>query len=135
MGDDGNKPIRGLDSNMYNAVVLIAALIVLGVAFVSTRAGLTEANDVLALFSGLTSVIGIIIGAYFGINVGAAGKKEAVAAEAALKEDAMKKRESALEKRDNAIQAAQDLALLVTPDQIKSLTPETQQIFLKNFKQ
>lgn len=134
MVDENNKPITTLDSNKYNALVLIVALIVLGFAFYSTKDGLSEAKDVLALFSGFTSIIGIIIGAYFGINVGAAGKQEAVAAEVALKEDAMAKRESALEKRDNAMQAAQDLALLVTPEQINNLTPEAQQIFLKNFQ-
>lgn len=127
-----DKPIK-LDNSIINALVIIAALIVIAWTFSSVIGKLSDAKDILAVFSGVTGVIGIILGAYFGINVGATGKQEAVAAETALKEDAMAKRESALEKRDNAIQAVQDLALLVTPEQIKSLAPEAQEIFLKNF--
>lgn len=121
------------DNIVVNAVVIIVALIVIVWAFNLVIGRVTDAKDIIAIFSGVTGVIGIIIGAYFGVNVGTTGKQEAVDAQKQVKEDALKTRNQAIETRDAALQSANELALLIDPTQINELSPESKE-FLKSFK-
>lgn len=62
----------------YNLIAIIAAFILLGMVFLYAITTATNANDITAVLSALTGIVGTIIGAYFGANVGAEGKQDAI---------------------------------------------------------
>jgi hypothetical protein len=64
----------------YGVVVVLAGLFVILVAFVVAVGQYDKASDVSTALAPITGVVGTIVGAYFGVQVGAAGKDKADAA-------------------------------------------------------
>jgi uncharacterized protein YacL len=89
-------------------VVLVGLLAVLAAFIIA--AFKVDSGDVSALFSGLTGVIGTIVGAYFGLQVGQAGKKEAD-----------KARDKAEDARDRADGQAKRALAELAPEQARTL--------------
>jgi len=63
----------------YGFWVVIIGLILVGIVFIVAIVKWTTAADVATAVGSLTGVVGTIIGAYFGIQIGSAGKEKAEA--------------------------------------------------------
>jgi uncharacterized protein YacL len=74
----------------YGVTVVLAGLVVTLVAFGLTLLAFDKAGSVSAALSPITGVIGTIVGAYFGVQVGASGKAESEAARSKAEDDAKK---------------------------------------------
>jgi hypothetical protein len=61
----------------YGVSVVIAGLVVIFSAFAFALAEYSQAADVSTAMAPITGVVGTIVGAYFGVQVGAAGKDKA----------------------------------------------------------
>jgi hypothetical protein len=66
----------------YAAIVVGAGLVVLAVVFGVAVARFTSASSITAVIGPVASVIGTIVGAFFGVHVGASGKATAEAGRA-----------------------------------------------------
>ncbi len=64
----------------YGLVVVLAGLVVILFAFVVALQEYQKAADVSTALAPVTGVVGTLVGAYFGVQVGAAGKDKAEAA-------------------------------------------------------
>lgn len=73
----------------YGFWIVIAGLIVVGAVFVAAILKWPTAADVSTAVGSLTGVVGTIIGAFFGIQVGSAGKEKAEADRAAAENRAL----------------------------------------------
>jgi hypothetical protein len=74
----------------YGVVVVLAGLVVTLVAFGLALLAFDKAGSVSAALAPITGVIGTIVGAYFGVQVGASGKAESEAARSRAEDDAKK---------------------------------------------
>jgi hypothetical protein len=74
----------------YGVTVVLAGLVVTLVAFGLTLLAFDKAGSVSAALAPITGVIGTIVGAYFGVQVGASGKAESEAARSKAEDDAKK---------------------------------------------
>jgi phage tail tape-measure protein len=63
----------------YGACLAGGAFVLLGVVFGIAASRFTAAADVTAAVGSVATVIGTIVGAYFGIHIGSAGKETAEA--------------------------------------------------------
>jgi ABC-type nickel/cobalt efflux system permease component RcnA len=66
----------------YGFRIVIIGLVLVAVVFLAAIVKWTTASDVAAAVSSVTGVVGTIIGAFFGVQVGSAGKEKAEAARA-----------------------------------------------------
>jgi uncharacterized BrkB/YihY/UPF0761 family membrane protein len=64
----------------FGALIIVAAFVLLGVVFAVSITHFTSAADVTAVVGSVATVVGTIVGAYFGIQVGSHGKEAATAA-------------------------------------------------------
>jgi hypothetical protein len=74
----------------YGVTVVLAGLVVTLVAFGLALVAFDKAGSVSAALAPITGVIGTVVGAYFGVQVGASGKSEAEAARTRAEDDAKK---------------------------------------------
>jgi hypothetical protein len=89
----------------YGRDVVIAGLVVLLIALGVAVFNWDTAQDVSVVLAALTGTVGTIVGAFFGVSVGAAGKEKA--------EDA---RDKAEEKKDAAMRVTEAYAARLDPD-------------------
>lgn len=82
---DGEKA-----KSLYGFLVVIVGFVLVGVAFVLSVYKWTDSKDVTAAVGAVTSIVGTLAGAFFGINVGAAGKERAEAERNAAQKDVVK---------------------------------------------
>jgi hypothetical protein len=75
---------------LYGVIVVLAGLGVTLVAFGLSLLAFDKAGSVSAALAPITGVIGTIVGAYFGVQVGSSGKAESDAARTKAEEDAKK---------------------------------------------
>ena len=61
----------------YGFWVVIGGLVVIVLAFFAAIARWTVASDVTAVVGSVTGVVGTVVGAFFGVQVGSAGKEKA----------------------------------------------------------
>jgi hypothetical protein len=61
----------------YGVTVVLAGLVVILLAFVLSLSEYEKAADVSTALAPVTGVVGTLVGAYFGVQVGAAGKEKA----------------------------------------------------------
>ncbi len=61
----------------YGAWLIGFALLFLGVVFVVALSRFKKADDVVAIVGAFTGVVGTVVGAFFGVQVGQAGKEDA----------------------------------------------------------
>ena len=61
----------------YGAWLIVAAFALLGVVFGIAVSQFSTASDVTAVVGSVTTVVGTIIGAFFGVQIGSAGKEAA----------------------------------------------------------
>lgn len=87
-------------SGLFGMVVVGIALLVICWAANAVIVKVNDATSAVAVLSAVTGIVGTIIGAYFGVNVGSSGKQEAVAA------------------RNESEQLSRTMALLVNPEDI-----------------
>jgi hypothetical protein len=80
-GDDSGKWKYGL-------AVVLAGLAVILIAFFLSLNEYDKAPDVSTALAPVTGVVGTLVGAYFGVQVGAAGKEKAEDARAKSEEEA-----------------------------------------------
>jgi hypothetical protein len=73
----------------YGFWIVIAGLVVVGAVFVAAVLKWTTAADVSTAVGSLTGVVGTIIGAFFGVQVGSAGKEKAEAERVAMENKAL----------------------------------------------
>jgi hypothetical protein len=73
---------------MYGVWVVLAGLLVILVAFIWAVESYAKAADASTALAPVTGVVGTIVGAYFGVAVGAAGKDKADARAAQAEEKA-----------------------------------------------
>jgi hypothetical protein len=74
----------------YGVTVVLAGLAVTLLAFGFAVLAFDRAGSVSAALAPITGVIGTIVGAYFGVQVGASGKSQAEAARAKAEDDVRK---------------------------------------------
>ena len=79
---DDNPSSRATEwvTNLSAVVVVLAGLLVVLIAYGISLLAFDNGSDVGTALAPITGVIGTIVGAYFGIQAGAAGKAEAEAA-------------------------------------------------------
>lgn len=77
----GQKPSPNVDMARvkYGAWLVGAAFVLLGVVFGFAVSQFSTAADVTAVVGGVATVVGTIIGAFFGVQVGSSGKEAAEA--------------------------------------------------------
>ena len=77
--DAGHKPDLSaeLERVRYGARLVGGAFVLLGVVFAIAVWRFTAARDVTAAVGSVATVVGTIIGAFFGIHIGSAGKESA----------------------------------------------------------
>jgi len=77
----GQKPAPNVDMARvkYGAWLVGAAFVLLGVVFGFAVSQFSTAADVTAVVGGVATVVGTIIGAFFGVQVGSSGKEAAEA--------------------------------------------------------
>lgn len=73
---------------MYGLVVVLAGLVVITFAFVVALKEYDKAADVSTALAPVTGVVGTLVGAFFGVQAGAAGKEKAEAARSKSDEQA-----------------------------------------------
>ena len=78
-GDTGTESADVLRLK-FGALIIVAAFALLGVVFAVSIAHFSSAADVTAVVGSVATVVGTIVGAYFGIQVGSHGKEAATAA-------------------------------------------------------
>jgi hypothetical protein len=61
----------------YGAWLIVAAFLLLGIVFALAIWQFSAAADVTAVVGSVTTVVGTIIGAFFGVQIGSAGKEAA----------------------------------------------------------
>jgi hypothetical protein len=61
----------------YGFWIVIVGLLVIVLVFLSAIARWTVAADVTAVVGSVTGVVGTVVGAFFGVQVGSAGKEKA----------------------------------------------------------
>jgi hypothetical protein len=72
----------------YGVAVVLAGFLVVLLAFGGALLAFNAANDVSTALAPITGVIGTIVGAYFGVQVGASGKEESEAARSKAEDEA-----------------------------------------------
>lgn len=97
-------------TGMSSVIVVVIALLAVCWVANAVIAKVNDATSAVAVLSAVTGIVGTIVGAYFGVNVGSSGKQEAIAAAA------------------KSEQTSRAIALLVNPDDISK---EKAQIVLK----
>lgn len=98
---------------MYNAIVVVISLTILGLIFLYSISKMSNAQDITTTLSTLTTIVGTIIGAFLGVHIGAAGKADAIEARNQAVEAQQKAQETA-----NKFAAATSLDEL--PDELKN---------------
>ena len=78
------------DRAKYGFYLVVIGLVVILVVFVVAVWKYGAANDVVTVVGSVTGVIGTIVGAFFGLQAGAAGKEKAEAARKDAEEKALK---------------------------------------------
>lgn len=63
--------------SLYGFLVVIAGFVLVGIVFYFSIHKWLESKDVTAAVGSVTSVVGTLAGAFFGVNIGAAGKARA----------------------------------------------------------
>jgi vacuolar-type H+-ATPase subunit I/STV1 len=95
----------------YGFWVVLAGLLVVLLVYAVAVMNWKAASDVAAVVSSASAVVGTIVGAFFGVQVGSAGK------------------EKAEEQRDKAQAQAQELAAALPPEQYRSLAASRKDLF------
>lgn len=72
-------PSADLTRIRYGAGLIAAAFILVGTVFGVAISQFTAASDVVAVVGSMTTLIGTLVGAFFGAHVGSAGKEAAEA--------------------------------------------------------
>jgi hypothetical protein len=61
----------------YGYYIVIAGFVLVGLSFVASLMKFTMAADVSSVFGLITGVVGTLVGAFFGVQVGSQGKEKA----------------------------------------------------------
>jgi hypothetical protein len=80
----------------YGFWAVVVGLVLVAVVFLAAIARWTAASDVTAVVGSITGVVGTVVGAFFGVQVGSAGKEKADA-ERKIAEDKALRMASALQ--------------------------------------
>jgi len=111
MGIDRERLMNDVDRIFYGFVVVIAGLVAVSVGYLVAVFTKLPESDVATALASFGGVIGTIVGAFFGLHLGAAGK------------------EKAEQRRQKAEEKALELAGMAPPDEYKAFRNSRPELF------
>jgi hypothetical protein len=116
--NQSSRPAPSTRNEFYALVAVLAGLLTVVAIYTTAILRWTTAQDVAAVVGGAGSIVGTIVGAYFGLQVGSAGRAQAET-----------QRERAETQRDKAQERVVALTAALPPDQFSALRSARRDLF------